>query len=172
MMEGKTTVEETTHHSTVETRSVARASSSKSLSSKSSASRAIAAAYAKVEAARARAEFAKKESDILIEKARIEARLNTLRHEREVVAALAEASVLEKAEEAEVVDDKSLMQEVEERTHSALLSSPLKLIPLKCPNFLDQHRNPPRLYLITHLHGNLRLVQEGSHLSKAFHNSQ
>ncbi|KAL6460740.1 hypothetical protein MHYP_G00307060 [Metynnis hypsauchen] len=152
MMEGKTTVEETAHHSTVETRSVARASSSKSSSSKSSASRAIAAAYAKVEAARARAEFAKKESDILIEKARIEARLNTLRHEREVVAALAEASVLEKAEEAEVVDDKSLMQEVEERTH--------------------QHRNPPRLYLITHLHGNLQLVQEGSHLSKAFHNSQ
>ncbi|XP_022522966.2 uncharacterized protein LOC111191682 [Astyanax mexicanus] len=116
-MDGKSAVEDATPHSTVETRSVAHASSSKSSSSKLSASRAIAAAYAKVEAARARAEFAKKESGILIEKAQIEARLNTLRHEREVVAALAEASALEAAEQSEVVDDKSLLQEVEERTH-------------------------------------------------------
>ncbi|KAL7881150.1 hypothetical protein SRHO_G00034040 [Serrasalmus rhombeus] len=152
-MDGKKALEGSAHHSTVETRSVARASSSKSSSSKSSASsRAIAAAYAKVEAARARAEFAKKESDVLIEKARIEARLNTLRHEKEVIAALAEASALEAAEESEVVDDKSFLQEVEERTH--------------------QHRNPPRLYLITHLHGDLQLVQDNSHLSKVFHNSQ
>ncbi|XP_037399818.1 uncharacterized protein LOC108416929 [Pygocentrus nattereri] len=116
-MDGKKALEGSAHHSTVETRSVARASSSKSSPSKLSASsRAIAAAHAKVEAARARAEFAKKESDVLIEKARIEARLNTLRHEKEVIAALAEASVLEAAEESEVVDDKSFLQEVEERT--------------------------------------------------------
>lgn len=80
----------------LEIRSVA---STKSNSSNSTArSRASICARIKLETACARADYAKRESEIMIEKARIEARLKTLLHEKE---AEAEANDLEAAEESE-----------------------------------------------------------------------
>lgn len=72
-MEDIQATKEITQLSALETRSVASIASSGS-----SASRAAAAARAKLEAARARADYAKIESEMMIEKARIEAKLNTL----------------------------------------------------------------------------------------------
>ncbi|XP_026005436.1 uncharacterized protein LOC113010547 [Astatotilapia calliptera] len=83
------------------TRSVASSSNS---SCKSSASLAAAKARARAEAVRARSTFVKKETELMVEKAqlrveeaRMEAALATLKQEKEVAAALAEAEVLESA---------------------------------------------------------------------------
>lgn len=87
--------------SKLETRSEAKSSASNTSSShrshKSNASQAAAEARAKAEAARTRAEFAKRQIDMEIEKARIEATLNALKEEGEAEAALAAARVLESA---------------------------------------------------------------------------
>lgn len=66
-------------------------------SSGSPASGAAAEACAKVEATHAQADNANKEPEIVIEKARIEAKLNTLQHEKEGAAAEAENNVPEAA---------------------------------------------------------------------------
>ncbi len=71
MAEEATEVEKATEQSqALETRSIASASTNRSRSS--SASIAAAKARAKLEAARAKAEFLKKQSEILIEKAQTE----------------------------------------------------------------------------------------------------
>ncbi|XP_030638641.1 alpha-1,3-mannosyl-glycoprotein 4-beta-N-acetylglucosaminyltransferase B [Chanos chanos] len=102
--------------SSAETKSVASMSSRGSKTS--SASRVAAASHAKVEAANAQTEYAKLESETMVEKARVEARLNTLQHEKEVAAAIAEASVLETiAVESEKGDGESISNEAVERTH-------------------------------------------------------
>lgn len=92
------------------TRSVISGSSS---SRKSSASLVAAKARARTEAMRARSTFVKKENELLIgkaqlkvEEARMEAALTTLKQEKEVAAALAEAEVLESAAAAAEVDSK------------------------------------------------------------------
>ncbi|ROL42278.1 hypothetical protein DPX16_18200 [Anabarilius grahami] len=87
--------------SKLETSSEAKSSASNTSSSrrshKSNASQAAAEARAKAEAARTRAEFAKRQIDMEIEKARIEATLNALKEEGEAEAALAAARVLKTA---------------------------------------------------------------------------
>lgn len=85
--------------SKLETRSEARSSasntSSKRRSHKSNASQA--AAEARAEAACTRAEFAKRQIDMEIEKARTEVTLNALKEEGEAEAALTATRVLESA---------------------------------------------------------------------------
>uniref|UniRef100_A0A3P9DB02 NACHT domain-containing protein n=1 Tax=Maylandia zebra TaxID=106582 RepID=A0A3P9DB02_9CICH len=111
-MEDTQATKEITQLSALETRSVASIASSGS-----SASRAAAAAHAKLEAACARADYAKIESEMMIEKARIEARLNTLQYEKEVAAAMAEAIILEVAGEDSVkTERKPAFEETAERT--------------------------------------------------------
>lgn len=56
---------------------------------------AAARARAKAEAAKARTTFVKRETEVILEKAKLEAKLHTLQHEKEVAAATAEAEVLE-----------------------------------------------------------------------------
>lgn len=63
----------------------------------SSASLAVAKACAKAEAAKAKLEFLDKETDIQLQKTKIEASLRALSLQREVKAANAEAAVLEAA---------------------------------------------------------------------------
>ncbi|KAL3967947.1 NLR family CARD domain-containing protein 3 [Sarotherodon galilaeus] len=111
-MEDTQAAKEITQLSALETRSVASIASSGP-----SASQAAAAARAKLEAARARADYAKIESEMMIEKARIEAKLNTLQYEKEVAAAMAEASILEvAAEESVKTERKPAFEETAERT--------------------------------------------------------
>ena len=110
----------TEKHAAAKPKSLWSASSSSS-SHSSSASRAAARARAKAEAARAMAPFVQKEAelklaearlaaelkveearlaaDVKVKEARIIAELSTLKHEREVAVALAEAEVLEAAAE-------------------------------------------------------------------------
>ncbi|KAK2903743.1 hypothetical protein Q8A73_010400 [Channa argus] len=64
-------------------------------SGKSSASVAAAKARAKVEAVRARTTFVKREAEVLLEKAKLEAELYLLQHEKEYAAAAAEGEILE-----------------------------------------------------------------------------
>ena len=78
-------------------RSVANSSSSSSKTS--SASLAAAKARAKVLAARACAAFVQKENELLMEKARLDAALATLKLDKEIAAAEAEAEALESAAE-------------------------------------------------------------------------
>lgn len=80
------------------------ASSSSRRSNKSSASVAAAQARAKAEAARTRAAYAKRQIDMQVEKARIEATLNALKEECEAEAASAEAQVFEAAADLEQCD--------------------------------------------------------------------
>ncbi|KAI4876335.1 hypothetical protein NFI96_002704 [Prochilodus magdalenae] len=75
------------------TRSVASISSSGS--NKSSASLAVAKARAKVLAARASSAFVQKENELLLEKARMDAALATLKLEKEIAVAEAEVEALE-----------------------------------------------------------------------------
>lgn len=49
----------------------------------------------KAEAVRARATFVKKEAEVLVAKAKLEAELHSLQHEKEFAAAAAEAEILE-----------------------------------------------------------------------------
>lgn len=75
------------------TRSVVSISSSST--NKSSASLAAAKARAKVLAARARTAFVQKENELLLEKARMDAALATLKLDQEIAAAVAEAEALQ-----------------------------------------------------------------------------
>lgn len=85
--------------SKLETRSGAKSSASNASSSRRSnrSSQDAAEARVKAEAARTRAEFAKRQIDIEIDKARIEAMLNALKVKGEAEAALTTARVLEYA---------------------------------------------------------------------------
>lgn len=103
-----------------ETRSVASSSSrsSSSRSSKSSASLLAVKVRAKAEAVKARSTFVKKETELMMEKAqlkveeaRMEAALATLKQEKEVAAALAEAEILESA--AAEVESKADSKEID-----------------------------------------------------------
>lgn len=117
-----------------ETRSIASASTNRSRSS--SASAAAAKARAKLEAARARTEFLKKESEILIEKAQLkvteacmEASLAAIKHESEVAAAIAETKVLEAAADSELGERISDVKEVSDRTRDYVMNqSQLRLL--------------------------------------------
>ncbi|XP_026119086.1 uncharacterized protein LOC113098285 [Carassius auratus] len=71
--------------------------SSRASSCHSSASIAVFKARAKAEAAQARAAYAKKEIELKVEQARLQATLEALQEEKEKDAALAEAQVLEEA---------------------------------------------------------------------------
>lgn len=82
----------------------ASAAFSKQSSNKSSASAAAAKARAKAEAARTRAAYAKRQIDMQVEKARIEATLNALKEECEAEAASAEAQVFEAAADLDNCD--------------------------------------------------------------------
>ncbi|KAK3517924.1 hypothetical protein QTP70_027544, partial [Hemibagrus guttatus] len=127
MAEKVTEIEEATERSqALKTRSIASASTNRSRSS--SASIVAAKTCAKLEAVRAKAEFLKKESEILIEKARLkvteacmEASLSALKHESEVAAALAEAKVLEAAAESELGERISDVREISDRTHDYVM---------------------------------------------------
>lgn len=87
--------------SKLETRSEAKSSASNASSTrrshKSNGSQAAAEARAKAEAARTKAEFAKRQIDMEVEKASIEATLNALKEEGEAEATLAAARVLQSA---------------------------------------------------------------------------
>lgn len=71
--------------------------SSRASSCHSSASIAVFKARAKAEATQARAKYAKKEIELKVEQARLQATLEALQEEKEKDAALAEAQVLEEA---------------------------------------------------------------------------
>ncbi|KAK0143479.1 hypothetical protein N1851_018391 [Merluccius polli] len=73
------------------------ASHSTSSSKKSSASLAAVKARAKAEAVRARTTFIKRKTELMVEKAQLEAALTTLKQEQECAAALVEAEILESA---------------------------------------------------------------------------
>ena len=104
-------IEEPTEMSQLEVRSVASTSSRKSNRSSTAALN----ARVKVEVARTRADYAKKESEIMTEKAQLEARLRNFLQDKEVAEAIAEANVLEEAEESECRDEKPITH-VSDRT--------------------------------------------------------
>ena len=72
-----------------ETRSVISRSSKSS--SKSSASMAAAKARARAEAVHAQSDFVKRQTQVMLERARLEAELVSIHHDKEVTAALVEA---------------------------------------------------------------------------------
>ncbi len=82
----------------LETRSVVtRSTTSSKRSSRTSPSMAAAKARARAEAERTRAYYVKKETELKIEKVRMEGNLTALEHEKEAAAAMAEVRVLEEA---------------------------------------------------------------------------
>ncbi|KAA0711374.1 hypothetical protein E1301_Tti006335 [Triplophysa tibetana] len=126
--------EDTERSLAFETRSIASVTTNRSRSS--SASAAAAKARAKLEATRARTEFPKKESEILIEKAQLkvteacmEASLAAVKHESEVAAAIAETKVLEAAADSELGERISDVSEVSDRTRDYVMNqSQLRLL--------------------------------------------
>ncbi len=85
----------------LETRSVVtRSTTSSKRSSRTSPSMAAAKARARAEAERTRAYYVKKETELKIEKVRMEGNLTALEHEKEAAAAMAEVRVLEEAIES------------------------------------------------------------------------
>ncbi|KAL1267084.1 hypothetical protein QQF64_002759 [Cirrhinus molitorella] len=99
-------------------------------SSKSAVSMAATKARAKAEAAQARASFAKKEMEIKIEKARLEATLDVIDKEREAEAAMAEAAVMEAA----VAD-----LEMKKSSHSASIHLPQESSRQRTEEYVKQH---------------------------------
>ncbi|KAL0172963.1 hypothetical protein M9458_033274, partial [Cirrhinus mrigala] len=85
----------------LETRSVVTHSTTSSKrSSRTSAGMAAAKARARAEAERTRAYYVKKETELKIEKVRMEGSLTALEHEKEAAAAMAEVRILEEAIES------------------------------------------------------------------------
>lgn len=85
----------------LETRSVVtRRTTSSKRSSRTMASMAAAKARARAEAERTRAYYVKKETEMKVEKVRMEGSLTALEHEKEAAAAMAEARILEEAVES------------------------------------------------------------------------
>lgn len=84
----------------LETRSVVTRRTSSKRSSRTMASMAAAKARARAEAERTRAYYVKKETEMKVEKVRMEGSLTALEHEKEAAAAMAEARILEEAVES------------------------------------------------------------------------
>ncbi len=85
----------------LETRSVVtRSTTSSKRSNRTSPSMAAAKARARAEAERTRAYYVKKETELKIDKVRMEGNLTALEHEKEAAAAMAEVRVLEEAIES------------------------------------------------------------------------
>ncbi|XP_042586326.1 uncharacterized protein LOC122138310 [Cyprinus carpio] len=110
---------------------VTRSTASSKRSSRTSASMAAAKARARAEAERTRAYYVKKETEMKVEKVRMEGSLTALEHEKEAAAAMAEARILEEAVES--------MEEGSYRSHSPIApaADPVQ----RTSDYVEQHTN-------------------------------